>query len=150
MQTNERTGDTSPTPGGNPETHTPTTVTRQGPTNVKEPARLPSYSRAAAAQRQNDVPEKPLPGVFYAVEHTRLHPVGWRTRRYVKRKNLRLSNQRYAAADRLGNRTMLPMAFGAFVIFLATVIVFVTLTGLVQATQQRFGQEVVTLEDILP
>ncbi|WP_161975197.1 transglycosylase domain-containing protein [Tengunoibacter tsumagoiensis] len=116
----------------------------------KIPAKLPPQSRAAAAQRLYDQPTRPTPGTFYPVAHKLSRPPGWRTRRYLKRKNLRQSLLRYAATERTGTRAMLPMAFTVFSIFLATMIVFVGLVGFVQATQQRYGQDVLTLEDILP
>ncbi len=113
-------------------------------------AKLPIDSQAAVAQRLNDIPLQAVPGYYYAVAHRRSHPIGWRTKRYVKRKHLRHSNQRYAATDRIGTRTMLPMAFSAFGIFLATMVIFVTLASFVQATQRRYGQDVTTLQDIIP
>src|SRR5215470_4015730 len=115
------------------------------------PAKLPEHSRAAAAQRLNDLPQKPARGVYYAVPHRLTHPTGWRTRRYLKRKHLRLSNEQYATTDRIGTQfTMLPMALGglAFIVVLASI--FVGVTAIVQATQERFQQKMTTLADIIP
>ncbi|MBV9258464.1 MAG: penicillin-binding protein [Ktedonobacteraceae bacterium] len=115
------------------------------------PAKLPAYTRAAAAQRLNDLPEKPARGVYYEVPHRRLYPTGWRTKRHIKRKLLNQSNRRYAAADRISTQwSMLPMAFGTMIIFLLAASFLVTLSALTSATQQRYGQQVTTLEDILP
>lgn len=113
-------------------------------------AKLPKHSRAAAAQRLNEIAERPARGYYYAVPHTLTRPPGWRTKRYIKRKNLHQSNLRYAATDRAGTRTMLPMAFGAMVVFLVLATMLVTLTAVVAATQQRFSSQLTTLEDILP
>ncbi len=69
----------------------------------------------------------------------------------MKRKKLRRSNLRVAAMERLGTRvTLLPMALGTLVIFFIMSGVLVGLVALINATQQRFGSDVVTLEDILP
>lgn len=115
------------------------------------PAKLPPNSRAAASQRLNDVPEPPIRGTYYAVPHQRTHPTGWRTKRHSKRKNLRQSNERYAATERLGTRwILLPMAFGTLTILVVVATVFVTLTAVVNATQERYLQQVTTLQDILP
>lgn len=76
---------------------------------------------------------------------------GWRTRRYIKRKNLRRSNQQYAATDRISTRwAMLPIALSglAFLVIVGSVIV--GLTGAILATQKRYAQQVTTLQDVLP
>lgn len=114
-------------------------------------AHLPVHSRAAAAQRLNDIPERPRRGAYYAVPHRRFKPTGWRTKRYLKRKNLHLSNLRYTTTDRISTQwSMLPMAFGALIVLLISSTLLVSLTILMQVTQQRYGQQVVTLQDILP
>ncbi len=114
-------------------------------------ARLPKHSRAAAAQRLNETPEQPRRGVYYAVPHRRPQPTGWRTHRHLKRKNLRASNLRYAAIDRLSTKwTMLPMAFSTMIVVLISATILVSLTAVINATQQRYGQQVTTLQDILP
>ena len=101
-------------------------ATQQGAMASKEvtPAKIPAHSRAAAAQRLNDVPQRSHSGVSYEGGSYQPHPAGWRIRRYLKRKNLRQSNLRYAAVDRIGTRTMLPMAFVAFMVFLTAVIIW--------------------------
>ena len=114
------------------------------------PAKLPIHSRAAAAQRLNDLPEKPARGVYYEVPHRRLYATGWRTKRHIKRKLLNQSNRRYANADRISTQwSMLPMAFGTMIVFLLAASFLVTLSALTNATQQRYGQQVTTIEDIL-
>lgn len=128
-----------------------TSITPVEPTPERKPATLPAHSRAAAAQRLNDLPQHPARGVHYLAPHRSAHALGWRTRRHLKRKNLRRSNQHVAAMERIGTRlTMLPMAMCALLIFLVMSTVLVGAVALVNATQQRFGTDVVTLEDILP
>jgi membrane peptidoglycan carboxypeptidase len=122
------------------------------PTNdTYRPAMLPEHSQAAAAQRLNDLPQKPARGVYYEVPHRLMHPTGWRTRRYIKRRHLRHSNEQYAAIDRIGTQlTILPMALGvlAFIVVLASILV--SITAIVEATQERYQQNATTLADILP
>lgn len=128
--------------------NTPHTAQHASP---RQPAKLPVHSRAAAAQRLNDRPQRPRTGVYYAVPHRQLQPVGWRTRRYIKRKNLRRSNRQYAAIERIGTQwTMLPLALISLALLVVLGSVFVGFTAVVEATQQRYQQQVTTLEDILP
>src|SRR5438105_439846 len=123
----------------------------QGIPRATGPAIPPVHSRAAAAQRLNELPMLPTPGVYYPVPHQRLYPVGWRTRRYWRLKKLHTSNQRYAASERFGIRwAILPLATFLLVIAVILVSVSVALNGVIAATQQRFGQQVTTLEDIIP
>src|SRR5690242_19650980 len=49
------------------------------------PAKLPSYSQAAIAQRPGTVPARPTDSFTYDAPQRRLHPAGWRTRRHIKR-----------------------------------------------------------------
>ena len=117
----------------------------------RRPAALPEYSRAAAAQRMSEKAHPPTRGVHYLAPHRSAHAPGWRTRRHLKRKNLRRSNQHEAAMDRLGTQmTLMPMALIALAIFLVMSSVLVGAVAMVNATQKRFGSDVVTLEDILP
>jgi membrane peptidoglycan carboxypeptidase len=119
--------------------------------HASTPAKLPANSRAAAAQRLNDIPEKPARGAFYPVPHRRTQPVGWRTRRYIKRKHLRRHSEQFAAVDRVGTQfTMLPMALTTFLIMVLVAGLLVGITAAVQATQRRYAQQVTTLQDILP
>ncbi|GAC1404758.1 MAG: hypothetical protein NVS4B12_22150 [Ktedonobacteraceae bacterium] len=122
-----------------------------GQTESHQVAQLPIHSRAAAAQRLNALPERPERGAYYAVPHNLPNPTGWRTKRHIKRKNLRQSNLRYAAIDNIGTKwAMLPLAFGALIVVVVLASVLVTLTAVVGATQQRYQQQVTTLYDILP
>src|SRR5947209_396289 len=87
------------------------------------PAKLPAYSRAAAAQRLDERPQS-MRGVYYPVPHRSDFPKGLRTRRHIKRKYLRRSNEQYAATDRVSTGwAMLPLAFGVLI----TVLVLATL-----------------------
>ncbi len=114
-------------------------------------AQLPAHSRAAAAQRLNALPERPERGTYYAVPHNQPNPTGWRTKRHIKRKNLRSSNQRYTAVDNIGTKwAMLPLAFGSLIVVIILASVLVTLSAVIGATQQRYDGQVTTLEDILP
>lgn len=120
-------------------------------TPERKPAALPVHSRAAAAQRLNDMPQQPTRGIHYPAPHRSRHALGWRTRRHLKRKNLRRSNQQAAVMEHWGTHvTMMPMAIGALLVFLVMSTMLVGAVALVNATQQRFGADVVTLEDILP
>ena len=119
--------------------------------HIPLPAKLPENSRAAAAQRLNDIPEKPMTGVYYPVPHRRLNEPGWRTRRHLKRRNLRLTNERYAWIDRIGTQwTLLPMATGALVCLLILASVLFTFAAITSATQLRYQQQATTLLDIIP
>ena len=119
--------------------------------NAATPAKLPANSRAAAAQRLNDIPEKPARGVYYHVPHRRTQPTGWRTHRYIKHRHLRHYSEQYAIADRIGTQfTMLPMALTALLIMVLITGLLVGVTAAYQATQQRYSQQVTTLQNILP
>ncbi|MBO0793265.1 MAG: transglycosylase domain-containing protein [Ktedonobacteraceae bacterium] len=115
-----------------------------------KPARLPAHSRAAAAQRLGDLPEQPVRGVYYPVPHRLHQPAGWRTKRHLKRKNLRLSNLRYASTERGSHWAMLPMASGILLTLLLLSSALITFTAFNGATQQRYGEGVTTLQDIIP
>src|SRR5579863_6887754 len=120
-------------------------------TSTLTPAKLPENSRAAAAQRLDERPQKPAVGAYYEVAHRNPNPRGWRTRRYLKRKNLRRSNQLYATTDRFSNKwAMFPLTISSLLVVIIATSVLVGLVGAAGATQQRYGQDVTTLEDILP
>src|ERR1700692_636167 len=90
-------------------------VAPPGSSDTGKPAKLPVHSRAAAAQRLNDE-QQIKRGAYYPVPHKQYKPTGWRTKRYIKRKNRRRSNQRYAFVDRIGTRgKMLTMGLGALI-----------------------------------
>lgn len=115
------------------------------------PATLPEHSRAAAAQRLSDKPLEATRGVHYMAPYRGSHRLGWRMRRHLKRKSLRRSNEHVAAMERVSTQlTLLPMAVVALIIFLIMSTVLVGAVALVNATQERFGTAIVTLQDILP
>ncbi|MBV8822209.1 MAG: transglycosylase domain-containing protein [Ktedonobacteraceae bacterium] len=117
---------------------------------VAMPAKLPAHSRAAAAQRLNDVPEKPAPGVYYRAPHLVL-PSSWRVKRHLKRKSLRQSSKRYAIVERIGTKwTLLPLAFSFIIAIVVLASVFVAVSSLVNATNQRYQTQVTTLANIIP
>jgi membrane peptidoglycan carboxypeptidase len=128
---------------------TPPVAEPGGSVGQRVPAKLPPHSRAAAAQRLNDVPEHTPRGTFYEVPHLFLNPPGWRTKRHIRRKNLRSTNEQVATVDRFSRRTMLTFLCAGLIFCVIAVSLTVTLVSLVQATQQQFGQQVVTLQDIL-
>src|SRR2546430_17326904 len=111
--------------------------------DTDRPVKLPEPSQTAAAQRLGDLQQQPDRRVYYETPHRRMHPTGWRTRRHFKRKNLRRSNEHYATVDRIGTQfTMLPMVTGTLVVLVVLASVLVSLTAVVEATQERFQQEV--------
>src|SRR6266700_2861712 len=115
------------------------------------PATLPPSSRAAAAQRLNDRPLNNIRGVYYPVPHTNANPDGWRTKRHLKRKKLRFNNLQTLAVERLGTwGAMLPMASIALVCIVILSGILVTFSAVVAATQERYGHQILTLQDILP
>ena len=90
-------------------------------------------------------------GVYYSVPHRNPNPRGWRTRRHLKRKNLRRSNQQVAAIERIGTQwSMLPLALGSLIVIVVLATVLVAFSAVVMATQQHYQQQVTTLADILP
>ncbi|HEY7417081.1 MAG TPA: transglycosylase domain-containing protein, partial [Ktedonobacteraceae bacterium] len=115
------------------------------------PAKLPAYSRAAAAQRLSQLPERVSVGVSYAATHSPQHPTGWRLRRHVKRKNLRLSNLSYQITDRVGIRwAILPLGIGTLLFIVVATSFLMTFMASSNATDQRYHSQVTTLADILP
>jgi len=120
-------------------------------THPRVPAKLPVHSRAAAAQKLDERPMRNIRGVYYSVPHRNPNPRGWRTRRHLKRKNLRRSNQQVAAIERIGTQwSMLPLAFGSLIVIVVLATVLVAFSAVVMATQQHYQQQVTTLADILP
>jgi membrane peptidoglycan carboxypeptidase len=114
--------------------------------DTDETEKLPEPS-----QRQGELLQKPTIRVNYETPHRRMHPVGWHTRRHFKRKKLRRYNKQYAAVDRIGTQfTMLPIAIGLLVMILVLASTLVSITVVVEATQERYQPKVTTLEDILP
>ena len=122
-----------------------------GSTATLIPAKLPENSRAAASQRLDERPPKPAVGAYYEVPHRNPYPRGWRTKRYLKRKSLRRSNQLYASTESFSTRwAMLPLTISSLLVVFVVTGVLVALVGAAGATQQRYGKDVTTLESILP
>ncbi len=154
MQTRERPSPSSSSPSDEEFT----VSTEQGSTQAGmsesrrhiRPATLPAHSRAAAAQRLSELPEKSIRGAYYPVPHLRRYPAGWRTKRHIKRKNLRYSALRYLVTDRHSQWAIMPLALGALAVIVVLAGALVGFTAAYSATQQHFGQQVVTLQDVLP
>lgn len=116
----------------------------------KRSAQLPTYSQATIAQRLSSVPLQPVHGVFYSVPYTHRHPPGWRFKRHMRRKSMRQKIIHNLAFERGMAHTLFHIAIfmlALIVIFMAT---FVTIMSFVEATQQRFGSDALSLQDILP
>lgn len=115
------------------------------------PAKLPENSRAAAAQRLSDIPEKSSSGYYHLAAHQPVNPPGWHLKRYIRRKNLRQSNERFNITERIGiKHALLPLATVLLTgLFIVASILF-TYTAVSSATQKRYQQQVVTLRDIIP
>src|SRR6266566_467991 len=105
-----------------------------GSRKVVTPAKLPPHSQAAVAQRLNDVPMKPVAGFMYSASHLRMHPAGWYTKRYVKRKKLRLNLMRAAIMEHKSTLTLRNLAISLLMLMVASSIVFAALVGFIGAT----------------
>ncbi|GHO44215.1 transglycosylase domain-containing protein [Ktedonospora formicarum] len=114
------------------------------------PAKLPSYSRAAAAQRLSDQPLKPPRGAYYPVPHLQTMAAGWRTKRHIKRKGLRESNSRFNATERKGTWSFMPIALSILAVLVVAASSITIYTALYNSTQQRYGDKITTLQDVLP
>lgn len=114
------------------------------------PAELSPHSQAAIAQRLSDVPVRPIAGFTYDAPLLRLHPAGWRTQRHIKRKLLRRFFMRATTVERQSARMVLNGALTVLTLSMIFAIIFVTVSSIASATQQRLGDQVVRLEDILP
>ncbi len=116
-----------------------------------QPAKLPEHSRAAAAQRLSNQPQKPLPGLWYDVPQRSQHPEGWHLRRYLKRKHLRHSHQEYVKADRSSTRWgLLPLVTMILMVSVSIASTLAAYTAWANAVNTRYLHQVVTLQDILP
>lgn len=123
------------------------------PEQPRVPAKLPAHSRAAAAQRLNDLPQRFLErrGTYYEIAQTPLHEQGWYIRRHMKRKNLHRSNLHYAQVDRAGTRwSLMPMAMSTLALLFLTGSFFVLYAAFSTAVNERYQSQVVTLENLLP
>jgi Membrane carboxypeptidase (penicillin-binding protein) len=116
----------------------------------RQPAKLPPYSQAAAAQRLGDTVEVTPPGVMYDVAHNPQKPAGWHGRLYFRRKNLKGTRSREFATKRVGTRSMITMGVGTLSVFLVITIIFVTFQGFANAVNQKYAGSITTLSDILP
>ncbi|HEX4207132.1 MAG TPA: transglycosylase domain-containing protein [Ktedonobacteraceae bacterium] len=125
--------------------------TMTGSSKVTIPARLPANSRAAAAQRLNDVAERPRIGEWYKAPRVLEHPAGWRLKRHFKRKSLRVSSLHYAEVERKSTKwVLIPIGMVMLICLFVFTSIAVTLIGIANATQQLYGSQVTTLEDIIP
>lgn len=124
----------------------------QTPEQPRVPARLPEHSRAAAAQRLDEKPQfLAQRGTYYEASHHPLHEQGWYLRRHLKRKHLHRSNQLYAKNDRFGTRwSLMPMAISTLALIFLVGSFFVIYTAFATAVNQRYQQDIVTLESLLP
>jgi membrane peptidoglycan carboxypeptidase len=114
------------------------------------PARLPSHSPAAVAQRLSDAVERPIAGLMYGASHLRAHPTGWRTRRHIKRKKLRINRMHEAVMERKSTLTLRNLALSLCTVVVVLSVAFALFASFMGATQQRFGSDVLRLEDMLP
>ncbi|GCF08014.1 transglycosylase domain-containing protein [Dictyobacter arantiisoli] len=151
MATGMRTGDTSNSPDSE-EKNAQLQVSQpvDAGEHLRQPAKLPSYSQAAAAQRLADKPEPLERGATYEASQTRPHEPGWYTKRHLKRKNLRGTNARVAVTTRTSTRTMVSLGISIASVLLVAVIIFVTFQGFANAVNQKYQSRVTTLQDILP
>jgi penicillin-binding protein 1A len=118
---------------------------------VATPAKLAENSRAAAAQRLSDQPDKVAPGFYYEATHRRLHEPGWHFKMHIKRKNLHLSNLRVKGTERIGLKwVILPMGIGVMLLVVLGATLLTSFTAMSNATNERYQSQVVTLADVLP
>jgi membrane peptidoglycan carboxypeptidase len=114
------------------------------------PAKLPLHSQAAIAQRTGTVSPRPIDGFAYDESQRHLHPAGWRTRRRIKRKLLHRFSWRATAVERQKERLVLGGALSLLTLSVIFTVIFVTVSSIASATHQRFGDQVLRLEDVLP
>jgi membrane peptidoglycan carboxypeptidase len=119
--------------------------------HVATPAKLADNSRAAAAQRLSDQPDKVAPGFYYEATHHRRHETGWHFKLHLKRRNLHLSNLRIKGTERIGTKwVILPIGIGVMLLVMLGATLLTSFTAMSNATNQRYQAQVVTLTDILP
>jgi membrane peptidoglycan carboxypeptidase len=141
--------------GKDPDSEEEKTLVQVSPSEAgnehrRQPAKLPTYSQAAASQRLADVPEQPLRGVMYEASQTRPHDPGWYTKRHFKRRNLRVSNLKVAVTSRTSTRTMVSLGVSFISIMLVVVIIFVTYQSFSNSVNKKYQGSIVTLQDLLP
>jgi membrane peptidoglycan carboxypeptidase len=119
--------------------------------HVVVPAKLAENSRAAAAQRLSEQPDKVAPGFYYEGTHHRLHETGWHFKLHIKRRNLHLSNLRFKSTERIGIKwAMLPLGIVALLIIVLATTFLTSFTAISNATNKRYQSQVLTLADIIP
>jgi membrane peptidoglycan carboxypeptidase len=118
--------------------------------DIVPPAKLPPHSQAAIAQRLNDIPEPPVPGFIDSAPQHRLHPTSWRINRHFRRKAIKRYFMRSTAVERQSARILVNSALATIALFMVFIITFVTIASIASATHERFGDQVVRLEDVLP
>ncbi|HEY4387093.1 MAG TPA: transglycosylase domain-containing protein [Ktedonobacteraceae bacterium] len=115
------------------------------------PAKLPKYSRAAAAQRLGDLPSRVVPGFTYEVAHHPLHISKWWTKRHWKRKNLRSTQERYVNNEHMITmRMFLPIGIVTILIVVVATSLLMYLNATTTATTAQYQAQITTLADILP
>ena len=118
--------------------------------NAVTPAKVPTGSQAAIAQQLNTTPAKPNIGFISTVPQHRLHPAGWRTKRHIKRKILHKRFMFATAGERQSAHITVNSAIIGIAMLMVFIVIFITISSIASATQERFGDQVVRLEDILP
>lgn len=94
--------------------------------------------------------EKSLQGVVYSGPSTHHHPPGWHLKRHMRRKSLRQKILRNLAFERGMARTLFHLSIVMLIIITIFMTGFVAVMSFFDATQQRFGSDAFSLEDILP
>lgn len=117
---------------------------------AKVTIQLPMYNQASIAQRRGAVSAPSAQGIFYPVPYAHHHPHGWRYRRHMRRKSMRQKIMRNLAFERGMAQTLFNLSMLILVLIVIFMTTFVTVTSFVEATQQRFGGDIITLADILP
>ncbi len=84
------------------------------------------------------------------MDHAPLHPAGWRTKRYLKRKIMRRHFAYSNAIEYQRSRIMISSAIIGLSLFVVFIVAFAAISSIASATQQRFGNQIVQLEDVLP
>ncbi|HEX4203891.1 MAG TPA: transglycosylase domain-containing protein [Ktedonobacteraceae bacterium] len=114
-------------------------------------AKLPANSRAAAAQRLNDTPNQVPHGVYYAATHNPLHSTDWWIKRHMKRRNLHLSNVRYAVtAGKSTKWAILPIGVGTLLIIALATTLIMSLSVTSNVTNTQYHTQIATLADLIP
>ncbi|HTK07560.1 MAG TPA: transglycosylase domain-containing protein [Ktedonobacteraceae bacterium] len=115
------------------------------------PAKLPKHSRAAAAQRLGDLPDKRVQGFTYEAAHHPLHVSKWWTKRHWKRKNLRSTQERYVSNEhRVTMRMFLPIGIVTILVVVVATSLLTYLNATTNATTAQYQTQIITLADILP